>query len=50
MTCVSLRSGIASTGTLFRDQAPTRAAAAVKSRTRYLCLTEKSMMRSSMDH
>ncbi len=50
MTWVSLRSGIASSGTCLSDQAPTTAAAATSSRTRNLFLSEKSMMRVIMGY
>src|SRR6478752_4771708 len=48
MTCVSPRSGIASSGTCRNATTPATAAAATHSRTRNLFLTEKSMMRSIM--
>src|SRR5579864_440404 len=48
MTCVSLRSGIASRGNACMDHQPPMQANAVQTRTRSLCFTEKSMMRLIM--
>src|SRR5579862_8790377 len=48
MTCVSPRSGIASSGTSCSARNPAIAAAATSSKTRNLFLTEKSMMRLIM--
>src|SRR5260221_4987580 len=45
MTCVSLRSGMASSGRCIMDQAPQVQAAATSAKTRYLFLTENSMIR-----
>src|SRR6266545_3343882 len=45
MTCVSLRSGMASSGTFFIDHQPWRQAAARSAKTKNLFLTEKSMIR-----
>src|SRR5207248_533560 len=44
MTCVSLRSGIASSGTVFIDQTPATAATATSRNTRKRCFAENSMM------
>src|SRR5574338_80256 len=49
MTCVSPRSGMASSGTRWSDQAPASAAAPTSSRTRNLFVTEKSRMRWIID-
>src|SRR3954462_12111014 len=48
MTCVSLRSGIASSGSAFNDHQPPTQASAAQASTRNLCCTEKSMMRLIM--
>src|ERR1700680_2510173 len=45
MTWVSLRSGMASSGRCIMDQAPQVQAAATSTKTRYLFLTESSMIR-----
>src|SRR5438309_1123430 len=48
MTWVSLRSGVASSGRCVMDQAPQAQAAATSANTRYLFLTENSIIRLSM--
>src|SRR5205823_10334902 len=48
MTCVSLKSGVASRGSVIIDHHPTKQANAIAASTRALCLTEMSMMRLIM--
>src|SRR5690348_11039944 len=49
MTCVSLKSGVASSGSPSIAQQPKIQASATETNTRNLCSTEKSMMRLIMD-